>query len=61
MLTKIETKLLDRYISIYGQTFDRATFYQAVANIFPNSRGEQLFESDAYQCYLENLVSDYVR
>jgi hypothetical protein len=61
MLTKTETKQLDRYISIYGQTFDSATFYQAVANIFPNSRGEQLFESDAYQCYLENLVSDYVR
>lgn len=59
MLTNIETKLLDRYLTIYAETFDEATFYQAVANIFPNSRGEQLFESDAYQCYLENLVSDF--
>jgi hypothetical protein len=59
MLTNTETKLLDRYLSIYGQTFDSATFYQAVANIFPNSRGEQLFESDAYQCYIENLITEF--
>jgi len=60
MLTNTETKLLDRHFSIYAETFNEATFYQAVANIFPNSRGEQLFESDAYQCYIENLIYDCV-
>jgi hypothetical protein len=58
MLTKIETKLIDNYISIYGETFDKATFYQAVANTIPTHRAEELFESDAFTEYLEQLLED---
>lgn len=58
MLTNIETKLIDRYISIYGQTFDRATFYHAVANTVPAWRAEQLYENDCFTDYLENLVQN---
>lgn len=60
MLTKDETKLLDRQISIYAQTFDRATFYQILANTFPSWRGQTLFDNDAYEEYLEDLVNDYI-
>jgi hypothetical protein len=59
-LTKTETRILDRYFSIYGQTFDEATFYQAVTQSFPTYRGEELFENDAYIDYLETLVYDYI-
>ena len=59
-LTKTETRILDRYFSIYAQTFDEAIFYQAVTQTFPVSRGEELFENDAYIDYLETLVYDYL-
>jgi hypothetical protein len=58
MLTKTEIRLLDRYFSIYARDFDKATFYQAVANTFPSWRGEQLFESDAYETYLETFAQN---
>lgn len=60
MLTNTETRLLDRHLTIHYRTFDKAVFYQAVANCFPSGRGEELFESDAYEEYLENLINDNI-
>ena len=58
MLTKTETRLIDRYLSIHERYVDKAIFYNALANIVPTSRAEELFESDAYSEYIENLVSE---
>ena len=58
MLTKTETRLLDRYLSIHERYVDKPIFYSALANIVPTSRAEQLFESDAYEDYIENLVDN---
>jgi hypothetical protein len=37
---------------------DKPIFYNALANIVPTSRAEELFESDAYGEYIENLVDN---
>ena len=58
MLTKTETRLIDKYLSIHERYVDKAIFYNALANIVPTGRAEELFESDAYECYIENLVTD---
>ena len=58
MLTKTETRLLDRYLTIHERYVDKPIFYRALANIVPTSRAEQLFESDAYECYIESLVTE---
>tara|TARA_R110000868_G_scaffold73509_7_gene213126 strand:- start:85 stop:276 length:192 start_codon:yes stop_codon:yes gene_type:complete len=58
MLTNIEIKLLDRHLCIYAQTFDKHTFYKAIADTFPSWRGEELFENDAYEEYLETLTNE---
>ena len=58
MLTKTETRLLDRYLTIHERYVDKPIFYSALANIVPTSRAEQLFESDAYEDYIENLVDN---
>jgi hypothetical protein len=58
MLTNTETRILDRQLTIHYRTFDKAAFYQVVANCFPTGRGEELFENDAYEEYLESLLSE---
>lgn len=58
MLTKTETRLIDRYLSIHERYVDKPIFYSALANIVPTSRAEELFESDAYEDYIENLVDN---
>lgn len=58
MLTKTETRLLDRYLTIHERYVDKPIFYSALANIVPTSRAEELFESDAYEDYIENLVDN---
>jgi hypothetical protein len=58
MLTKNETILLDKYLVIHERYVDEPIFYCALANIVPTSRAEELFESDAYSDYIENLVTD---
>jgi len=58
MLTNTETRLIDRYLSIHERYVDKPIFYSALANIVPTSRAEQLFESDAYECYIEGLVDE---
>jgi hypothetical protein len=58
MLTNIETKLIDKYLTIHERYVDEPIFYSALANIVPISRAEQLFEGDAYGEYIENLVSE---
>jgi hypothetical protein len=58
MLTNTETRLIDKYLSIHERYVDKAIFYSALANIVPTSRAEQLFESDAYEDYIENLVDN---
>ena len=58
MLTKTETRLIDRYLTIHERYVDKAIFYSALANIVPTHRAEELFESDAYNDYIENLVTD---
>lgn len=60
MLTKGETLLIDRYLTIHERYVDEPIFYCALANIVPISRAEQLFESDAYNQYIEDLVNDYI-
>lgn len=57
MLTNTETRLLDKYLSIHERYVDKPIFYNALANIVPSSRAEQLFESNAYEDYIENLVT----
>jgi hypothetical protein len=61
MLTNIEIKLLDRHLCIYALTFDKHTFYKAIADIFPSWRGEELHDNDAYEQYLENLLGENKR
>lgn len=58
MLTKTETRLLDRYLTIHERYVNKPIFYSALANIVPTSRAEELFESDAYEDYIENLVEE---
>jgi len=58
MLTKTETRLIDKYLSIHERYVDKPIFYNALANIVPSSRAEQLFESDAYEDYIENLLKE---
>ena len=60
MLTKTETRLLDRYLTIHERYVDKPIFYSALANIVPTHRAEQLFESDAYEHYIEGLVNDNI-
>jgi hypothetical protein len=60
MLTNIETRLIDKYLTIHERYVDEAIFYCALANIVPTSRAELLFESDAYNDYIEDLVNDYI-
>jgi hypothetical protein len=60
MLTKGETLLIDRYLTIHERYVDEPIFYCALANIVPISRAEQLFESDAYNQYIEDLFNDYI-
>ena len=60
MLTNTETRLLDRYLTIHERYVDRAIFYNALCNIVPTSRAEELFESDAYNEYIENLVDNCI-
>lgn len=58
MLTNTEIRLLDRYLSIHERYVDKPIFYNALANIVPTSRAEQLFESDAYESYIETLIEE---
>jgi len=58
MLTNTETRLLDRYLTIHERYVDKPIFYSALANIVPTSRAEQLFESGAYEDYIENLLKE---
>ena len=60
MLTKTETRLIDRYLLIHERYVDKPIFYSALSNIVPTSRAEQLFESDAYEEYIENIVHNNV-
>ena len=60
MLTNIETKLIDKYLTVHELYVDEPIFYCALANIVPIDRAELLFESDAYTQYIEDLVNDYI-
>jgi len=58
MLTKTETRLIDRYLTVHERQLDKAIFYNALGQIVPIGRAEELFENDAYEEYLESLVDD---
>ena len=58
MLTKTEIRLLDRYLSIHERYVDKPVFYNALTNIVPTYRAEELYENDAYEQYLETLIND---
>lgn len=58
MLTKTETRLVDKYLSIHERYVDKAIFYRALLNIVPRWRAEQLHDSDAYEEYIKDLAGD---
>ena len=57
-LTKTETWLLDREILIHEVTLDRAMFYKLLTQIVTHWRAEELYDNDAYEDYIENLVDN---
>jgi len=58
MLTKTETRLIDRYLTIHERTLDKAIFYNCLGQIVPVDRAQELYENDAYETYLESLVEE---
>ena len=58
MLTNTEIRLIDRYLTIHERQLDKAIFYNALGQIVPIDRAEELFENDAYEEYLETLTEE---
>ena len=57
-LTKTETWLMDREILIHEPSLDRAIFYSLLSRIVTHWRCEELHDNDAYEDYIENLVTE---
>lgn len=58
MLTNTEKRLIDRYLTIHERYVDKAIFYNALGQIVPVDRAQDLYENNAYEEYVEDLVND---
>jgi len=58
MLTNTEIRLIDRYFTIHERNFSKAIFYNALGQIVPVDRAQELYENDAYEDYIETFAEN---